>query len=233
MPLRALALKPLAPLMDTTNLTALHALNAAVLSDVLDSLGLMQQAMKPFMRPLDDELQLVGRARTGLYMPVYEHRAGENPYEVEIALVDDLAPNDVVVLACNGPTDRIAPWGELLSTASVARGAAGCVTDGLVRDVKQIRAMRFPVFCGGIGPLDTKGRARMVERDVPVACAGVAVRPGDIVFGDVDGVVVIPREHERQVIARAIEKVSGENLSRDALKRGELLADVFRRLGIL
>ena len=211
----------------------LRPLNAAVLSDVLDSLGLMRQAMKPFMRPLDDSRQLIGRARTGLYMPVYEHRAGENPYEVEIALVDDLKPQDVVVLACNGPTDHIAPWGELLSTASMARGAAGCVTDGLVRDVRQIRAMRFAVFCGGIGPLDTKGRARMVERDVPVECAGVAVRPGDLVFGDVDGVVVIPREHEQQVVARAIEKVTGENLSRDALQRGELLGDVFRRLGIL
>jgi regulator of RNase E activity RraA len=166
-------------------------------------------------------------------MPVYAHREGENPYEVEIALVDDLQPHDVVVLACDGPSDRIAPWGELLSTASAARGAAGCVTDGLVRDVRQIREMRFAVFCGGIGPLDTKGRARMVERDVPVECAGVAVRCGDIVFGDVDGIVVIPAEHEQQVIARAIEKVSGENLSRDALQRGELLGDVFRRLGIL
>ena len=213
--------------------TAFRALNAAVLSDVLDSLGLMRQAMKPFMRPLDDELQLIGRARTGLYMPVYEHRAGDNPYEVEIALVDDLKPNDVVVLACNGPIERIAPWGELLSTASMARGASGCVTDGLVRDVKQIRAMRFPMFHGGIGPLDTKGRARMVERDVPVDCAGVAVQPGDIVFGDCDGVVVIPRRHESEVLARALEKVSGENQSRDALRRGELLGDVFKRLGIL
>jgi 4-hydroxy-4-methyl-2-oxoglutarate aldolase len=213
--------------------SALHPLNAAVLSDTLDSLQLMQQAMKPFMRPLDDTLQLVGRARTGLYMPVYAQREGENPYEVEIALVDDLKPGDVIVLACNGPTDRIAPWGELLSTASVARGAAGCVTDGLVRDVKQIREMRFPVFCGGIGPLDTKGRARMVERDVPVQCAGVTVRPGDLVFGDVDGLVVIPREVEQEVVARALDKVSGENQSRDALRRGEKLGDVFRRLGIL
>jgi len=219
--------------MASLDLNTMRTLNAAVLSDVLDSLNLTQQAMKPFVRPLDDGLQLIGRARTGLYMPVYEHRAGENPYEVEIALVDDLKPHDVVVLACHGPTDRIAPWGELLSTACVARGAAGCVTDGLVRDVKQIREMRFPVFAGGIGPLDTKGRARMVERDVPVECAGVAVRPGDIVFGDVDGIVVIPVEHEQQVIARAIEKVTGENLSRDALQRGELLGDVFRRLGIL
>ena len=214
-------------------LASLRQLNAAVLSDVLDSLGLMRQAMKPFIRPLDDGLQLIGRARTGLYMPAYEHRAGENPYEVEIALVDDLKPNDVVVLACNGPTDRIAPWGELLSTASQARGATGCVTDGLVRDVRQIREMGFALVHGGIGPLDTQGCARMVERDVPVECAGVAVRPGDIVFGDVDGVVVIPREHEAAVIQRGLEKISGENQSRDALRRGELLGDVFKRLGIL
>ena len=218
----------------TTLQTRLQALNAAVLSDTLDSVGLMQQAMKPFMRPLDDALQLIGRARTGLYMPMYSLPAtGQNPYEVEIALVDDLAPGDVVVLACDGPTERIAPWGELLSTASVARGAAGCVTDGLVRDVKQIRAMRFPVFCGGIGPLDTKGRARMVDRDVPVMCAGVTVHPGDLVFGDVDGVVVVPQAVEQEVVRRALDKISGENQSREALQRGEKLADVFRRLGIL
>ena len=216
------------------DLQALRLLNAAVLSDTLDSLGLMQQAMRPFMRPLDDTLQLVGRARTGLYMPVYAPPApGENPYEVEIALVDDLKPGEVAVLACDGPTDRIAPWGELLSTASAARGAAGCVTDGLVRDVRFIREMRFPVFCGGIGPLDTKGRARMGERDGPVQCAGVLVHPGDLVFGDVDGVVVVPRRVEDEVVRRALEKVMGENQSRAALQRGEKLADVFGRLGIL
>ncbi len=211
----------------------LHALSAAVLSDVMDSLGLVRRAMKPFVRPLDDSRVLVGRARTGLYMPVYALREGENPYEVEIALVDDLKPQDVVVLACNGPTDRIAPWGELLSTASVARGAAGCVTDGLVRDVKQIRQMQFPVFHGGIGPLDTKGRARMVERDTRVECGGVSIESGDIVFGDVDGVIVIPRAHEHDVIRKAIEKVTGENHTRDALRQGEPLAVVFRRFGIL
>ena len=211
----------------------LHALSAAVLSDVMDSMGLFRQAMKPFIRPLDDKRVLAGRARTGLYMPAYALREGENPYEVEIALVDDLRPQDVVVLACNGPTDRIAPWGELLSTAAEVRGAVGCVTDGLVRDVKQIRAMGFPVFHGGIGPLDTKGRARMVERDIPVECAGVHVIPGDIVFGDVDGVVVIPQTHELAVIEKAIAKVTGENNTRDALRKGESLGDVFKRFGIL
>lgn len=211
----------------------MHGLSAAVLSDVLDSLGLMRRAMKPFVRPLDEAKILCGRARTGLYMLAYSLREGENPYEVEIALIDDLKPGEVVVLACNGPTDRIAPWGELLSTASMARGAAGCVTDGLVRDVRQIREMSFPVFHGGIGPLDTKGRARMVERDVRVECGGVSIDPGDIVFGDVDGVVVIPREHEQQVLQLALEKVTGENHTRDALRKGELFATVFKRLGIL
>src|SRR5215217_5943086 len=155
-------------------------LYAAVLSDVLDGMGLREQAMKSFVRPLDEASVLFGRARTGLYMPVYEVREGENPYEVEIALVDDLKPGDVAVLACGGPTDRIAPWGELLSTAAVARGASGCVTDGLVRDVRAIRAMGFPVFHGGIGPLDSKGRGKIIALDVPVEIAGVKVCSGDL-----------------------------------------------------
>jgi len=211
----------------------LDGLSAALLSDVLDSLGLTGQAMRPFVRPLDEDLVLVGRARTGLYMPVYSVRAGENPYEVEIALVDDLKSGEVAVLACNGPTERIAPWGELLSTASAARGAAGCVTDGLVRDVQRIRALRFPVFHGGIGPLDTKGRARMVERDIPIECAGVKLRSGDLVFGDADGVVVLPQERAAEVLARAREKASGEDVTRDELRRGRLLGDVFGQFGIL
>ena len=219
--------------MTPFDLTGLQQLSAALLCDVMDSLGLNDQAMRPFVRPLDDGLVLAGRARTGLYMPVYTARPGENPYAVEIALVDDPKPGEVAVLACNGPTERIAPWGELLSTASQARGAAGCVTDGLVRDVRQIRAMHFPVFHGGIGPLDTKGRARMMERDIPVECAGVTVRSGDIVFGDADGLVVIPQEHAPEVIARAREKAAGEDNTRDELRRGRLLADVFAKFGIL
>jgi regulator of RNase E activity RraA len=208
-------------------------MSAAVLSDVMDALGLMNQAMQPFVRPLDENLVLAGRARTGLYMLAYEVREGENPYEVEIALVDDLKTGDVPVLACNGPTQRIAPWGELLSTAAQARGAAGCITDGLVRDVRQIREMRFPVFHGGIGPLDTKGRARMVQRGVPVECAGVKVSDGDIVFGDVDGVVVIPQERAAEVLAKAKEKVAGEGRTRDELRQGRLLHEVFEKYRIL
>jgi regulator of RNase E activity RraA len=219
--------------MQATDLSALRELSAAVLSDVMDSLGLADRAMRPFVRPLDESRVLVGRARTGLYMPVYEAREGDNPYEVEIALVDDLKPGEIAVLACGGPTERIAPWGELLSTAARARGSPGCVTDGLVRDVRQIRAMGFAVFHGGIGPLDTKGRGRMMARDVPVQCGGVHVVSGDIVFGDADGVVVIPRAREAEVIARAREKVQGEDNTRAELERGRLLAEVFEKYRIL
>ena len=208
-------------------------LYSAVLSDTLDSMGHAAQAMRPFIRPLDDEAVLFGRARTGLYMPIYEVVEGKNPYAVEIALVDDLQPGDVAVLACGGPTDRIAPWGELLTTASHCRGAAGCVTDGLVRDVKLIRKMKFPVFHGGIGPLDSKGRGKMMELDCRVVCAGVVVAPGDYVFGDADGVVIVPAAAAEEVIAKALEKVAAENRTRDELLAGRTLRDVFDSFGVL
>lgn len=212
--------------------TARERLFTAVLSDVLDAAGRRSQAMRPDVRPLDDALVMVGRARTGSYADVYHVEPGENPYELEIRLVDDLAPDEVVVLAA-GASGRIAPWGELLSTACRARRGAGCVTDGLVRDIRAIRALRFPVFAGGIGPLDTKGRGKVVAIDVPVECGGVAVRSGDLVFGDADGVVVIPREIEGEILRAALDKVSGEDRTRAALERGEKLADVFARHGIL
>ena len=204
----------------------------AVLSDCLDAGGDRNQALAARIRPLDDSLVLCGRARTGLYGDVYEAREGENPYELEIRLIDDLRAGEVPVFAC-GASGRIAPWGELLSTAARARGAAGAVMDGLTRDVRAIRAMNFPVFAAGIGPLDSKGRGKVVAIDVPVEVAGALVEPGDLVFGDADGVVVIPRVAEERVVAAALAKVRGENETRDALVRGEKLADVFRRHGIL
>ena len=211
----------------------IEKLYSAVLSDVMDGLGLMEQALKPFVRPLDDSLILFGRARTGLYMPRYQVADGEDPYAIEIALVDDLQPGDVAVFACGGPTDRIAPWGELLTTAAQVRGATGCLTDGLIRDVKPIREMAFPVFHGGIGPLDSKGRGKMMEMDCRVICGGVAVAAGDWVFGDADGAVVIPQAAAEETFAKALEKVQAENRTRDELRAGRSLREVFDRFGIL
>jgi 4-hydroxy-4-methyl-2-oxoglutarate aldolase len=208
-------------------------LYSAVLSDVMDSLGLQDRAMRPFVRPLDENSVLFGRARTGLYMNRYAVAPDEDPYEVEIALVDDLRPGDVAVFACDGPSHRIAPWGELLSTAASARGSAGCVTDGLIRDVLKIRAMGFPVFHGGIGPLDSRGRGKMMEMDVPVICGGVALASGDWVFGDADGVVIVPQANAAEVFSAGLEKVAAEDRMRSALQSGRLLRDVFDEHGIL
>jgi 4-hydroxy-4-methyl-2-oxoglutarate aldolase len=234
-----------------------------VVSDVMDSLGLMHQALRPFVRPLDESLTLFGPARTGRYeratMPSPGHNPpghnppghnppghnppghnppghnppGHNPYELEMDLIDSLRPGEVAVLGCGGPTEVIAPWGELLSTAARARRAEGCVTDGLVRDVARIRAMTFPVFHGGIGPLDTKNRAEMVEKDVTVTVAGVAISPGDWILGDVDGVVVIPAGKAEQVISAALEKIAAEDTTRAELEAGHSLRAVFARHGVL
>ena len=126
---------------------AWEKLFTSVLSDALDEAGCMDQAMSPRIRPLDDTLVMWGRARTGMYTEVDSVAEGENPYELEIKIVDDLKPGEIAVFGCGGST-RIAPWGSLLSTACRARGAVGCVTDGFVRDVVEIREMGLPVFHG-------------------------------------------------------------------------------------
>lgn len=203
-----------------------------LLSDALDAVGLTEQAMHPGIRPLDDSLKLCARARTGLYAEAGYVPPGANPYELEIAIVDDLKPGDVAVFACGG-SQRIAPWGSLLSTAARARGAAGCVTDGFVRDTLEIREMKMPVFSGGIAPLDSKGRGQIVATDVPVLCGGVRVSPGDLIFGDADGLVVIPQEAEAEVLRVAFEKIRSERHSMRELKAGTLLRDVYAKYGVL
>lgn len=207
-------------------------LYSAVLSDALDAIGIWNQAMSPRMRPLDETLKLCGRARTGQYMEVPYVAEGSNPYELEIAIVDDLKPGDVVVFSCGG-SSRIAPWGSLLSTATRARGAAGCVTDGLVRDIIGIRELQLPVFHGGIGPLDSKGRGQIQAVDVPVIVDGVRIEPGDLVFGDADGVVVVPQAVETEVLRHAWEKISGEHHSINELRAGGFLRDVYAKYGVL
>lgn len=205
---------------------------AAVLSDALDSVGHRRQAMSPAIRPLDETLKLCGRARTGIYMETAFVAEGGNPYELEIALVDDLKPGDVAVFACGG-SSQIAPWGSLLSTATQARGAAGCITDGFVRDIVEIRQMKLPVFHGGIAPLDSKGRGQIQAIDVPVLCGGVTVAPGDLVFGDADGVVVVPQAVEAAVLRAAFDKINGEHNTMRELKAGAFLRDVYAKYGIL
>jgi regulator of RNase E activity RraA len=201
-----------------------------VVSDSLDSLGYRSQAMGPRIRPLRDDFRFVGRARTVLWMDVYE--PDPHPYDVEIKFMDGLKPGDVVVTNAD-PRLRNAPWGDLMSTAAKCRGAVGAVIDSCVRDVKKILALNFPVFATGISPIDSAGRGRVADYDVPVECAGVNVRPGELIFADYDGIVAMPADAEKDALRMAFEKVSKENRTREELLKGRLLGDVYAKYGVL
>lgn len=207
-------------------------LYSGVISDTLDSLGYRAQALGPDIRPLDRSMVLCGYARTGQYIGLAEYEPSENPYELEIALVDDLGPGDVAVLSCF-QLRQVVPWGELLTTASIARGAAGCLTDGLARDSRRICEMGFPVFSMGLAPLDTRGRGKMISMDRPINIGGVKICAGDLVFGDCDGALVIPSRIVDDVLAKALKKVRAENVTRDELKRGIKLTEVYAKHGVL
>lgn len=207
-------------------------LYTAVLSDTLDSMGMLNQVLEPGITPLDDSSILCGWARVGLYLPIYHDDPAVNVYEKELELIDSLKPDEVPVLVCHG-LKKIAPWGELLSTRATYLKSGGCLTDGSVRDVKLIREMKFPVFAGNIGPLDTKHRGKLVWNDVPGKIHGVNVNSGDLVFGDVDGVVVIPKESVEIVLEQSIKKVSEENIVRKKLEKGDTLKKIFAEHGIL
>ena len=205
-------------------------LTSAVVCDALDAAGFPHQSPRLQLRPLTVETVLVGRCKTTLWSNMFH--SDPKPYELELLAVDGCKPDDVLIAAANGSMHS-GIWGELLSTASKTRGAAACVTDGLVRDIRAIRKMKFPVFAGGIGPLDSKGRGMVAAIDVPVDVAGVHILPGDLVFGDADGIVVIPQKIETKVLTKALEKVLGEHKTLADLKRGHKLADVFARYGVL
>lgn len=212
--------------------TCAEELNSAVVSDTLDSLGHRRQAVLPGLSPIEDGMRVVGFARVGVYMPIYHDDATVNVYEHEIRLVDDLKPGEVPVFACNGNT-RISPWGELLSTRAQYLGAAGCITDGCVRDVAMIRKMGFPVFSAGRNPVDTKYRGKMMWSDVPCVIGEVEVHSGDLVIADHDGIVFIPSGLINKVMAKALEKVRAESTVRQELRNGATLVEVFDRHGIL
>ena len=205
-------------------------LYSAVLSDALDQIGLRYQAMRADIRPVFSEAVVVGRALTVLSVDIYDIL--ENPYEKEIASVDLLKPGNVLV-AATGRSTRTCFWGELLSTAARARGAYGAVVDGYTRDVRQIVQMQFPVFAAGMKPVDSAGRGVVMDYNCPVSCGDVVVNPGDIVFGDIDGVVVLPKAAEKEIIQRAVDKVAGENKTREELLKGGYLRDVYEKYGVL
>jgi regulator of RNase E activity RraA len=157
-----------------------------------------------------------------------DYIAEDNPYGLEIEAMDSLKTNDVAVHSTDYAGTN-APWGELMSTIAKRNGAAGCVCDSQIRDCIKIIKMGFPVYYSGIRPLDSKGRAIVNGFDVPVRCGEVLVNPGDIVYADFDGIVVVPKDAEKEVFQKAREKVKRENLSRKELLAGKSLREVYNK----
>ncbi|MFT4041293.1 MAG: RraA family protein [Thermomicrobiales bacterium] len=207
-------------------------LYVAVISDMLDGLGLRDQVLQPGIVPIDPAHApvLVGRAATMVIASQFEVVA--QPYTNQIAAIDALQPGDVAVVAVGG-RDDIAVWGELFSNAALARGARGMVTDGCHRDTRMIQALGFPVFSRGARPVDISGRGTVVSHGRPVELAGVRVQPGDIVFAEIDGAAIIPAAVADEVVTKAFEKVAKEDGARQDLRNGALLAEVWARYKVL
>lgn len=205
-------------------------LYTAVCCDIMDDFGYRNQAMRHNIRPIKEGMVVVGRAKTMLAADVYSVSA--DCYKHEIEALDSVRNGEVVVVSTNN-SESSGIWGELLTTATKARGGRGAVIDGMGRDIKKILALDFPVFMVGYRPLDSKGRLKVIDYDCPIVCGGVKVEPGDLIFGDLDGVIAIPKAHAQEIVAAALEKVAKESRMREELLAGSTLAEVYTKYGIL
>jgi len=211
-----------------------HKLYVPAVCDILDSLGYRNQAMHQRLRPLLPGIRncgFVGRARTVRWMEA-DYIVEGDPYGLEIEAVDSLGVGDVAVHSTDFAGTN-APWGELMSTAAQQNGAVGCICDSQIRDCVRIIEMGFPVYYAGIRPLDSMGRGKVMAYDVPVRCGDVLVHPGELIFADYDGIVVVPNEVEQQVVELALDKADKESLSRRELLAGKSLREVYDTYGVL
>lgn len=213
-------------------LERLQGVYVAVVSDALDALGLRHQVMAPRVRPLYAEARIVGRAHPIHFRPAERIPSQAEYHYMEIEAMDRLLPGEVYVGAL-GDAPPCALFGELFSTCAQARGAAGAVIDGPVRDTDKIIGMPYPVFAASACAADAAGRAEAIAHNVPITCGGVLVNPGDYILAEYDGVAVIPHQHIEAVLRPAEEKVQGENTVRAELAAGEKMRAVFERHGIL
>lgn len=206
------------------------SLYSAVVCDALDSVGLTNQSPRVPIRPMTGDGVLVGRCRTTLWADMAH--LDPQPYDLELRAVDACRKDDVLIAAAGGSM-RSGIWGELLSTSARNRRCAGAIVDGAVRDVARMTRMRFPVWARGVCIYDSQNRQRVIDLDVPVEIDGVRFCPGDLVFADLDGVVVVPQAVEREVVGKAWEKVHAENVTRDAIRRGMKATAAYAKYGIL
>jgi len=207
-----------------------ESLYAAVVADALDSLGFRHQSPRVSLPPFSGDTLLVGRCKTTLWADMYHE--DPRPYELELQAVDSCQADDIVIAAAGGSCYS-ALWGELLSTAAKNSGCLGAIVDGAIRDVAKLREMQFPVFARQTSVYDSQNRQRVIDLDVPVEISGVRFCPGDLVFADLDGIVVVPQEVESEAIQRAWQKVHDENRTRDAIRDGLKATEAYEKYGVL
>ena len=209
-----------------------------VVGDVMDKMKLTHQYLPPAIRPLRDDMILLGRAMPVLSGDVFEESVqgsantlSAKPFGLMLEALDDLGPNEIYVNAGSSP--RNAMWGEMMSTRAIKLGARGAVLNGYVRDTRAILALNYPTFSFGSYGQDSAPRYKVYDFRVPIEIGDVRIRPGDILFGDVDGVLVVPFDAEDEVFSRALEKARSEKTVKRDLENGVSAVEAFARHGIM
>ena len=205
------------------------ALYTPVAGDILDAAGYTHQFLPQPIRPLREHMKIAGRAMPVLIADVRGPQ--REPFGRLTEALDQIAPGEIYL--ASGGSQNCAAWGEILTATARTRGGAGAVIDGYHRDTPCVLEQNWPVFSRGSFAQDAGVRSRVVDFRCAIEIESVRVRPGDLVFGDLDGVVIIPREVESDVLETALEKARGEKLVRKAIEGGMSSSEAFRRFGIL
>ena len=200
-----------------------------VIGDILDQNGFVHQFLPPDIRPLSGNMKIAGKAMTVLMIDVYGEQ--NKPFGYLTEALDQLEKNEIYL--ATGGTKRCAYWGELLTATAKKRGAAGAVLNGWHRDTPQVLEQNWPVFSCGCYAQDSSVRTQVVQYRLQIEIGQVTVQDGDIVFGDIDGVVIIPKEIAEEVITKALEKAAGEKQVRKAIENGMSATEAFSTFGIL
>ena len=208
----------------------------AVVGDVLDKMGYLHQFLPADIEPLDDDMVLAGRAMPVLEADIYDAEGSNSPlagkpFGLMLEALDSLKPGDIYVAA--GGSLKYAMFGELMSTRAKILGANGALVNGYIRDTKGIKALGFPIFGRGKYAQDQGPRGQVIDYNVTVEIAGIRIEPGALLFGDCEGVLVIPKAVEEEAIANSLEKAAMENTVEDAIKGGMSTVEAFKTYGVM
>jgi regulator of RNase E activity RraA len=200
-----------------------------VVGDILDGFGCFHQFLPQPVQPALTTMKIAGRAMPVVMIDV--HGPQKKPFGLLTEALDQLQPGEVYV--ASGGDMRCAYWGEILTATARTRGAVGAVINGFHRDTPQMLEQNWPVFSRGRYAQDSSVRTKVVDFRCPLEVEGVWITPGDLVFGDQDGVVIVPQKHEKETITLALEKARGEKLVRKEIEAGMSSTAAFKKYGIL